>query len=532
MSIEMLTLLIPEITLLVGACVVLFTGSAKSVVGRSSSGLVALLFVLFALAYDWYAGPPETIHEFAGLQVTSLSWYVRIIALGVGLLVLLVNWNLSTERDRGELLSMILFSLAGILLTSLADDLIVLFLAIELVSVPTYILVSVGRGDIRAQEAGVKYFFLGALSSALMIYGFSFLYGAAGTTSLTEMNFDGSSAYLTLGLLLAFAGIAYKIAAVPFHVYAADVYQGASASVTGLLGFFPKLAGFVALIKLLTILPDSAAGPGWNMPAMVFIFLWIVALATMTIGNVVGLMQSSAKRILAYSSIAHSGYMLLALLVGPTSEGGPFRDGLSAMLFYIAVYGFMNLGAFAVFALLRTAEGKEVDDLSDLAGLARRQPWLALCLAICLFSLMGLPLTAGFLGKIYIFTAAFSVGADHPHQQAIFALGIFGVLNAAVAAAYYLRIISACYVSESQDELVVDETANGPRVGVAVCSFLVLLVGIWPNGLIQLTSQSMSEVQEIKRFTVEAGTAQEVLAPAEPTTDTRPADLDSDLLNP
>jgi len=420
---HLLLLLAPELILVIGACAVLFSGAARKQSWRSVTGLLAVMVVLIALAAAWFAGAPANPIAVGGLLFTSLSWYIRLIALGVGLFVVLVHWHLPAEQERGETFSMILFSLLGILLTGLADDLIVLFLAVELVSVPTYVLVSIGRGDIRAQEAGVKYFFLGALSAGAMAYGFSFLYGAYGTTVLSQMHMqENLGAYLPLGLILAFAGVAFKVAAVPFHVYVADVYQGAASPVTGLLGYFPKLAGFVALIKLLMILPEGGvSAAGWDLPRLAFVFLWIVAAATMTFGNVLGLMQRNVKRMLAYSSIAHSGYMLLALLVGPVDEGGPLRDGLSAMLFYIVVYGFMNLGVFAVLSLLQV-RGRSVEELSDLTGVGRRQPLLGLGLAICVFSLIGLPPTAGFMGKVYIFSAAFSVGAEHLYRDDIILL--------------------------------------------------------------------------------------------------------------
>jgi NADH-quinone oxidoreductase subunit N len=420
---------------------------------------------------------------------------VRLIACAVGAAVLLVHWHLPRAEERGDIFAMILFSLAGVLATALADDLVLLFLALELVSVPTYVLVSVGRSDVRAQEAGVKYFFLGAMSSALMVYGFSFLYGASGTTVISGMVLRPEGAYATLGLVLAFAGLAYKIAAVPFHAYAADVYQGAASPVTGLLGFFPKLAGFIAIIKLLWIMqPADAVYTGWNMPAAAFVFLWIVAAVTMTVGNVLGLMQRNVKRMLAYSSIAHSGYMLIGVLVGPVTGGAALRDGLSATLFYIVIYGLMNLGAFAVLSLVYT-NGRPAEELDDLSGLARRQPVIALAMAICVFSLMGLPPTAGFLGKVYIFSSALSAGADHAFSTALIWLAIIGLLNSAIAAAYYLRIVGACYIREPAGRIAVIPDSFGAQLGLLLCVAGVLVFGLWPRGLIAMARQPFHDRQ-------------------------------------
>jgi NADH-quinone oxidoreductase subunit N len=489
MTERLLWLLAPELTLTVGACVVLLIGLARSETVRSCAGLISFLTVLGALSLAWSAGLPDRPIASLGIRLTSLACYVRLVALGIGLVVLLVHAHLPQPDERSELFSMILFSLTGILLTALADDLVLLFLAIELVSVPTYVLVSIGRSNILAQEAGVKYFFLGALAAALLAYGFSFLYGAAGTTVLSRMSLDGTAAYATIGLLLAFSGIAFKIVAVPFHAYVADVYQGAASPVTGLLGFFPKVAGFVALIKLLLILQTRGPGLiGWDISNIGFVFLWLVAAATMTVGNVLALLQSNVKRILAYSSIAHSGYMLVAVLVGPVTSGGPLRNGLSAMLFYIAVYGAMNLGAFAVLSLLR-ARGREVEELDDLAGLSQHQPLAALALAVCVFSLMGMPPTAGFLGKLYIFGSALSAGPAHPHHLALIVLAIVGVINTAVAAAYYLRIVAACYFRAPTEEIALQPRSRPLQVGLLCCCLAVLFIGLWPQPLIRMTRQ-------------------------------------------
>lgn len=488
-------LLAPELTLVGGASIVLLIGLARTEAVRACAFLVSFLTVLAALALSWAAGPLDQSVRLLGVQLTNLTWYVRLIGLGVGLVVLLVHHHLPQPQERSEIFSMILFSLTGILLTAAADDLVLLFLAIELVSVPTYVLVSIGRSHILAQEAGVKYFFLGALSAALLVYGFSFLYGASGSTTLSDMRLDGSAAWVTAGLLLAFAGLAFKVAAVPFHAYLADVYQGAASPVTGLLGFFPKLAGFVALVKLLWLVQPHAPGPlGWSLSPAAFAFLWLIAAATMTVGNVLGLLQSNVKRILAYSSIAHSGYMLVAVLAGPATGGGPLRNGLSAMLFYIAVYGIMNLGAFAALALTR-ANGREVEELDDLAGLARQHPLAALTLAVCVFGLTGLPPTAGFLGKLYVFSSALSVDSAHPHRAALIVLAVIGVINAAIAAAYYLRIVAACYLRPPRHEFALVLRSRPLQIGLLCCGLAILLVGLWPSPLIRMTRQPFDDLR-------------------------------------
>jgi NADH-quinone oxidoreductase subunit N len=491
---HLFTLLAPELIVTAGAVIVLLVGLSASERGRGATRFIALASVFAAFLVTWYNGPGDPPVELAGMRFAPLAWYIRLIALSVGALVLLVNWHLAVPAERGDLFAMILFSLAGLLLTSLADDLVLLFLAVELVSIPSYILVSIGRSDIRAQEAGLKYFFLGALSAALLVYGFSFLYGAAGTTEMSSMHFSGNGGFVTLGLLLAFAGLAFKMAAAPFHVYAADVYQGAASPVTGLLGFFPKAAGFVALIKLLFMVhPAGLSTGGWNLPPAAFVFLWIVAAATMTLGNVLGLMQTNVKRMLAYSSVAHSGYMLVGLLAGPVAGGGLMRDGLSAMLFYLVVYGVMNLGAFAVLALIE-ARGRPVEELDELAGLGRREPLAALALAICVFSLMGIPPTAGFFGKVYVFGAALSNGLPGARGTALIVLAVIGVVNAAIAAGYYLRIVGACYLRDPVAEPTAVARGGGIRLGLLGCCVAVMVVGVWPDGLLKMSQMPFYEL--------------------------------------
>lgn len=476
--------LAPELILLVGACVALIVGLAQVSQRRQLVSPFALIVILVALAVSLMLGVPDSGDGPPGLWLTSLTFYTRWIALGIGALIVLVNWHQPVANERGEYMAMVLFSLLGVLLTASANDLIVLFFAIELVSVPTYVLIALSREEARGSEAAVKYFFLGALAAAILAYGMSFLYGAAGTTTIHSLiGGVGRTTWPTgaqmgsqavIGLLLVFGGLAFKVAAVPFHVYAPDVYEGAASPVTGLLGFVPKFAGFVALVKVLTAC-------NWDLPVELMWIMWIVAVATMTYGNVLALLQNNAKRILAYSSIAHTGYMLIALLVGPVAGEGPMRDGVAALLFYIAIYGAMNLGAFAVLAAFNKQD-RPTETLDDLAGIATRAPLAALALAICVFSLMGFPPTVGFLGKVYIFASAFSLDPAHPFRGPVIALAIIGVLNSAIGAAYYLRIAAAVYIRTEEGEFA--PTGGVPlRWGFALCSIPMLVLFAWPAGL-------------------------------------------------
>ena len=478
--------LAPEIVLVLGASVILLFGLSRSRGVSESVFTLSLVTVVIAIyaAYKLFVtappADPRLIHD-------PLVWYTRLIGLSVGFLILLTSRHVPAERERGEFFALTLFSLAGILLVSVANDLVVLFLALELVSVPTYILVGLSRRDIRAQEATGKYFFLGAFAAAIMLYGFSFLYGAAGTTQLfggPQQSIAGAimgnldDPMVVLGLILSLGGLAFKIAAVPLHFYVADVYEGAASPVTGMLGFVPKFAGFVAIIRLLSMCD-------WAYGDALFWLLWVMAAATMIVGNTLALWQRNVKRMLAYSSVAHSGYMLVGLVAGPGSgaAGGTLRSGVGAMLFYMAVYGVTNLGAFAALSFFRKTgpEGEDsAETLDDLAGAARRHPWAGLALAVCVLSLMGLPPTGGFIGKWYVFTAALAAGEGTGRHGPMVVLVVIGVLNSAIAAAYYLRIVSTCYL-RSPAEGVWASSCGALRFALAICVATVLWVFVRPG---------------------------------------------------
>lgn len=501
-------LLLPEIILCVGAAGALFLGLLKEFGNRavvwSILFLAGAMFATFKLATT--AGGDVT-YAVASLHSGPLTHYVRMIAFAIGILVVLACQHVPEDEERGEFFSLILFSFAGVSLTAIANDLVLLFLALELVSVPTYILIGLSRRDIRAQEATGKYFFLGAFAAALTLYGFSFIYGAAGTMTIyseiavpaMSTGHDSIAAWFArggaavcmrdplfvVGLMLALGGLAFKLAAVPLHFYAADVYQGAASPISGMLGFVPKMAGLIAVVHLLSIVQWQIADTS------MYWALWILAAATMTVGNALAFMQYNVKRMLAYSSVAHSGYMLMALLAGPGQAGAvsPMRNGVAAMLFYVAIYGCMNLGAFLVLSWFRKPglddEDESAEMLDDLAGAARRHPWAGLALAVCVLGLMGFPLTGGFLGKLYLFSSVLSASGDMPqHSQSLIVLVVIGALNAAVGAAYYLRIIASCYWRESSGK-VTPSRCLALRGALCACAVVVLLGFFWPSRLIR-----------------------------------------------
>jgi len=505
-----LTTVLPELLLVAVGCLVLLLGQTgerwrRLMPWASLLGLVtALLLVLFQARWPEQWGMPRLVGS--GLAYASLAFFVRVSALELGIVLVLVNWSQARREERGEFLSMLIFSVTGLLLVGSADNLLILFLALELVSVPTYVMVVLGRAHPGALEAGTKYFFLGALAAAIMAYGFSFLYGVSGTAQLSDMSTrlpaclqqarTLACGLATAGLVLSLGGLLFKIAAVPLHFYVADVYQGAASPVAGLLGFVPKLAGLVAIIKIILLTGLWAAGN-----AAAFWLLWLVAVASMCVGNVLALRQTNIKRLLAYSGVAHAGYMLVGVLAGPLAgaSGGESRfglmgDGVAAALYYVVVYGIANLGAFAVLGLLHV-RGQPAETLRDVAGLLQRQPGLALLLALAMFTLMGLPPTPGFWGKLGLFGSALAASravADES-QTWLVALVIIAVLNSALAAAYYLRVIAAVLIYENPQPAAALRR-EAPQIGALLCGFLLLIFMFFPGGLMTAGKEATREL--------------------------------------
>lgn len=520
-----LRVLWPELVLLIGGSAILIAGTFGDGADRRRHGLtswIALVSLIIAIVLlRTVSAIPAAAGS--GLLFGGLADYVRLSALILGVIITLVAWTPPTASERGEFFSMMLFSITGLMITGAADDLLVLFLALELTSIPTYIMVALSQRNQKAVEAATKYFYLGAFSAAIMAYGFCFLFGVSGTTLLSAsieavqlaLAAPGTLAHAlaTFGLVLGIGGVLFKVAAFPLHFYIADVYQGASSPVAGMLGFVPKLAGFAAIFKLITL-------TGWavGMPAL-FWFLWVIAAISMTVGNVLALRQTSVKRMLAYSGIAHSGYMLVGTLAGPLAGQGLMGDGTAAVLYYMVVYGIANLGAFAILGVLHF-RGQPCETVRDLAGLLRRYPSLALLMALAMFTLMGLPPTPGFWGKFALFGSAIAGAQAMTGDQQfwLLALVIIAVVNSAVAAAYYLRVIAAVLLYES------DETADAlPReaeqIGALLCGFLLLVFGFYPPVLSRTSLSATMEFQRIARVEHVAPAPSLDLADAKPPAD-------------
>ncbi|TVQ64254.1 MAG: NADH-quinone oxidoreductase subunit N [Phycisphaerales bacterium] len=485
--IEKLALIQPEIVLFITTCVVMVIGLSRTYSVRKACATVSGVGIAIAGVLAIFT--PQT----DSALLPGLIPYAKTLVAGVGLLLLLLlsgvidrDLELRVTRgeafeparaNRGEFYSFFLFSLTGVMLCATADDLIWLFLALELASLPTYVMVAISTPRLRSQEAAVKYFFLGAFGAATFLYGFALIYGATGTTYLSEIRdiigTDGLGAIGTAGFALALLGIAFKIAAVPMHFYTPDVYEGAATPVAAYLAFAPKAAGFLAFLLLTSTIGWTWGANGDALPDAIRVILWIMAALTMTIGNVLALLQTSVKRMLAYSSVAHSGYMLVGIVVGP-GDGSFWQNGLSAMLFYLLCYGFMNMGAFAVLACVERMTGPdgepiELETLDDIRGLCHTHPVMGWSMVLSALSLLGLPPLLGFMGKLLLVTAGLSGGE--------YLLVVVLLLNSAVAAFYYLRIVAGA-MFEAPDARAGDGvlTTHRGRMIAAVASAASVVV--------------------------------------------------------
>jgi NADH-quinone oxidoreductase subunit N len=469
-------LVLPEIVLGAAACV-LFVGGLFRADRRlwAAVSLAALVAAGLTLVLPENAPAPTGDALYASpVVLDALAIYTKLLALGGGAVLVLFSWNQVPDRQAADYFACLLLMLAGLGLTGSANELVTLFVALELISIPTYIILYLPRHDSAAQEAALKYFLLSIFSSALLLFGFSYLYGITGTTNLPAMlqalNAAGVGAVPRISyvaLIMVLAGLGFRITMVPFHFYAPDVYQGTATVLAALLAFVPKVAGFVALLRVLGFVLPAEISPrggliGLALSEQVPILVWFLAALTMFLGNLLALQQDNLKRLLAYSSVAHAGYMLIGLAAAPYLRraalmpgGYDAPDGVASLLYYLVAYGVMTVGAFAVIAYLDTPE-RPVETVDDLAGLSTSHPGVAIVMVIFLFSLIGIPLTAGFNGKLLIFFGAMGIPgqvttsalpAAAPGQAVLYRLlALLGVINAAIGAWYYLRIIAVMYL--------------------------------------------------------------------------------------
>jgi len=438
-------------------------------------GVVGLAVTAIASAALWNR------HEVAFAGMLALDRYALFFNLllcvaGILSLLLSMDYLATIDLHSGEYYAIVLFAIAGMALMAAATDLVVVFLGLETMSVGVYVLAGIWRPDLRSSEAAVKYFLLGAYATGFLLFGIALLYGAFGTTTLqaigqglsTATGAQHALAFAGMGLMLI--GFAFKIAAVPFHAWAPDVYEGAPTSVTAFMAVGVKAAAFAAFLRLFLHYFDTLA-VDWRG------VLWMLAVLSMTGGNLGAMLQSNVKRMLAYSSIAHAGYLLVGMVAG--------GDGGAAVLFYLVAYGLMSIGAFAVVvALGRRGEANET--LDDYKGVAMRAPMLAACMTVFMLSLAGIPAFAGFTGKFYLFSAAV-------HSGYVW-LAVIGVLNSVVSMYYYAGVLMRMYMAEGEGEI--QGVDNRPYLAATLLASVAgtVLLGLFPSWLHALASSALQSL--------------------------------------
>jgi NADH-quinone oxidoreductase subunit N len=459
---------LPEIAVAIGALLMLMLGVFRTSAPTCDYLAGALAVVVLLIAAKFVVSAPDRAVLFDGVFIVDgFGRFMKLLVLGGSILVLIMSLG---ELARAKLLSseyvvLLLLSVLGMMLMISAGSLISLYLGLELQSLALYVVAAIDRGNVRSSEAGLKYFVLGSLSSGMLLYGASLIYGFTGSTDFTAIasaahgGATAASVGLTIGLVFLLVGLAFKVSAVPFHMWTPDVYEGAPTPVTAFFAAAPKLAAMALLMRvLLTAFPGIA--PQWQQ---IVVFL---SVASMLLGAFAAIGQTNIKRLMAYSSIGHIGYALIGLAAGNEA-------GTQSVLVYLAIYLFMTIGAFACILSMRNRLGP-VEDIDSLAGLAKTNLPMAFVLAMILFSMAGVPPLAGFFAKFYVFAAAIKAG--------LYPLAIIGVLASVIAAYYYLRVVKIMFFDEAQQEFVPAE--QGTRFVMAIAGLFVLLFVLAPAPLV------------------------------------------------
>jgi NADH-quinone oxidoreductase subunit N len=477
--VELLRLAAPEAVLVVTALLVLALGLLSERASGLCSGVAAagLLFASSAVLML-----PTQASLFNGmLVVTPLVALFKVVCLALAFFTVILARQLTTQH-RGEYLALILLATVGLMLLVGSEELLVIFIGLELTGLSLYVMAAFDKSDARSAEAGLKYFLFGSTASAFTLFGISLIYGMTGTTRLAAIapKLGVITPLLAAGVIMTLIGFAFKIAAAPFHLWAPDTYQGAPAPSAAFIASASKVASFVVLGKIVLVGFGPAQGSaGWHaMVAGWAPLLAVLAALSILIGNFVALAQSNVRRLLAYSAVAHAGYTLLGLVAGG-------RDGFSATLFYTTTYAFTLVGAFGVVGLVRRETGG--DDLVHFSGLRWRAPWLAGCMAVFLLSLAGLPPLAGFFGKFYLFSAALRAGANHGLLWLV-ALALFGSL---ISFYYYLIVLKVIFVDKTADNLPVFKLDLLQKGSIALLALIVLFLGVFPGGLVWKITDSL-----------------------------------------
>lgn len=447
-------------------------GEHKAYLGYLS--LIGIIIAGFTLVGGW-GNHLSSFNDAVVLDNFSI-FFKGIFLLAVGMTILISDQYFKREEcNHGELYPLLLFAVVGMMLMASGTDLMTIFLGLEVLSVSLYVLAGFNRANLKSNEAGLKYFLLGAFSTGFLLYGMALTYGATGTTRVAKIAEYAAQSVavaqnpmLLIGMLLMAVGFSFKIAAAPFHMWTPDVYEGAPTPMTAFMSAGPKAAGFAAFMRIaLYAFPSLKAD--WSD------LLWILAVLTMTVGNLIALNQDNIKRMLAYSSIAHAGYALVGF-----TAGNP--EGMAGILFYMLSYTFMNIGAFAIIVLVGK-KGEANSNVMDYAGFGTKHPVLAMAMALFLFSLAGMPPTAGFIGKFYLFSGAVKAGYVW--------LAIIGVLNSAASVYYYLRVMVYMYMKDPVEEFDWMKLTPAVAICIIIAAVGVLLPGVIPSVLLDLAQKAV-----------------------------------------
>ena len=479
---ELLKLAAPEAIVAATALVVLTIGLAST---RASALCSAAAALGIALAIGAALMLPQHAMLFHGmLMITPLTTLFKIICLTLAFFTVIIARGDRASLNHGEYLAIILLATIGLMLLVGSEELLMIFIGLELTGLSLYVMTAFDKTDIRSAEAGLKYFLFGSTASAFTLFGLSLIYGMAGTTGLAtiaeKLSAQPISPLLFAGIIMTLVGFAFKIAAAPFHLWAPDAYQGAPVSSAAFIASGSKVASFVVIGKIVLVGfgPDQGSAAWHAVIAGWAPVLAVLAALSIVVGNLVALAQSNVRRLLAYSAVAHAGYTLLGLVAGG-------RDGFGATLFYTTVYAFTLIGAFGVVALVRRQTGG--DDLTNFAGLRGRSPLLAGCMAVFMLSLAGLPPLAGFFGKFYLFSAALRAGENHGLLWLV-VLALFGSL---ISLYYYLTVLKVIFVDQAAYDASFVDVDPLQRITVFVLAVLVLFFGVVPTPLVARITASL-----------------------------------------
>jgi len=467
--------ILPELVLsLFGIVIMLLDPFVDEEKSQKTLGLIGFAGTIAGLASTWYMAQSPGPAFSKMVRVDSFSVFFHFLVIAIAAVVILTSFEyMAVQRIRaGEYYALILFGVVGMGLMSSAVELVLIFIALEISSISTYILAGFRRQEAASSESSLKYFLLGSFATAFFLYGVAMLFGATGSTNIDvisrTLQAGPAEVLVYVAIALMFVGLGFKVAAAPFHIWTPDVYEGAPAPVVGFMSTAPKAAAFAVLLRVVFAI---------NAPGR-FLLVWVAAALSMTLGNVSALVQTNVKRLLAYSSIAHAGYLLVAFAM-TTPEDSAL--GISAAMFYAAAYAAMNVGAFAVVSHFANA-GERYVTLEDYEGLGRTSPLLAATLSIFLLSLIGIPITGGFFAKFYVFSAALKAN--------LIWLTLIGVVNSAIGAYYYLRIMVMMYMREARREVPVTPVPFGLGLALALSLVATLYLGIAPNRVLQYAQQS------------------------------------------